>query len=319
MVRRIEVPDELHDFTLTPDSDKFDAPYKNYASTTASSTDATFYCSDRTAFELYAVPQNAYSFNYNEPSESVVISQAVDGGPLLLNFVETGSNVHSAGPHSIHGKVTNKWSGETVDVDLLNGGSFDVFVHFVLGSRYECYDDGDEITLIADWLCPDLFSRTSVYDYIDEVYYYLDASEQNANYQGTHAAWIDMERTNSASNVDDSSYSVNFLDTGGWQEYAGGRFYYDTDTNGQETWAARFYHDECRLNSIKVGQGLQNMNQRFARLNGETGKYVDDGNIKYAGANHNFKDVSGNGYYVFHWLKDLCASTYGWINILEEM
>jgi hypothetical protein len=59
MVRRIEVPDELHDFTLTPDSDKFDTPYKDYASTTASSTDATFYCSDRTAFELYAVPQNS--------------------------------------------------------------------------------------------------------------------------------------------------------------------------------------------------------------------------------------------------------------------
>lgn len=264
------------------------------------------------------MPQNSYSFNYNEPSESVVISQAVDGGPVLLSFVETGSNVHSAGPHTVYAKVTNKWSGETLDVDLLNGGSFDVFVHFALGSRYECYDDGGEISLFVDWVCPDLFSRTSIWDFIEEVYYYMDASEQNAYYQGTRAAWIDMERTNSVANVDNSSYSVNFIDVGGWQEFAGGRFYYETDSGGHETTAAGFYHQECRLNSIKVGQGLQHMNQRFAKL-GLSGKYEDDGNIKYAGASLDFKDASGNGYYVFHWLKDLCISSYGWINILEEM
>lgn len=311
----------LHDYTMNEYWNKMDEPYRSYSSSTAVCSNAYFNVTERSYLELYAlVLDGGSAYGTDGHSESVIISQAYDGADIVATIYEDGSwNTHSAGPHSIHGKVTNKWSGETVDVDLLNGGSFDVFVHFVLGSRYECYDDGYEITLIADWLCPDLFSRTSVYDYIDEVYYYLDASEQNAYYQGSRAAWIEMVHTNSASNVDNSSYSVNFLDTGGWQEYAGGRFFYDTDTYGHETWAAVSYHQECRLNSIKVGEGLQNMNQRFARFNLATNKYVDDGNIKYAGANHNFKDASGNGYYVFHWLKDLCASTYGWINILEEM
>ena len=311
----------LHDYTMNEYWNKMDEPYRSYSSSTAVSSNAYFNVTERSYLELYALVLDGGSLSGSDGhSESVIISQAYDGADIVATIYEDGSsNSHSAGRHSIHGKVTNKWSGETVDVDLLNGGSFDVFVHFVLGSRYECYDDGDEITLIADWTCPDLFSRTSLWDYIDEVYYYLDASEQNTYYSGSRAGWIDMERTNSASNVDNSSYSVNSLDIGGWQEYAGGHIYYDTDGWGHETLAAEWYHQEARMNSMKVGQGLQNMNQRFARLNFATNKYVDDGNIKYAGANHGFNDDSGYGYYVFHWLKDLCASTYGWINILEEM
>ena len=312
----------LHDYTMNEYWNKMDEPYRSYSSSTAVSSNAYFNVTERSYLELYAlVLDDGSLYGTDSHSESVIISQAYDGADIVATIYEDGSsNTHSAGPHSIHAKVTNKWSGETLDVDLLNGGSFDVFVHFVLGSRYECYDDdGYEITLIADWLCPDLYSRTSVYDYIEEVYYYLDASEQNAYYDGTRAAWIDMERSNSVSNVDNSSYSVNFLDTGGWQEYAEGRLNYDTDAYGHETTAAEFYHQACRLNSVKVGEGLQHMNQRFARYNRDTDKYVDDGNIKHAGASLDFKDASGYGYYVFHWLKDLCASTYGWINILEEM
>jgi hypothetical protein len=299
--------------------DKMDEPYRSYSSTTATSSGAYFNVTERSYLSFYTVPLNGESlYDSDGHSPSIMVSQVSDGASVVVSVVEDGSNAHSAGPHTVYAKVTNKWSGETLDVDLLNGGSFDVFVHFALGSRYECYDDGDEISLYVDWLCPDLFSRTSLWDFIEEVYYYMDASEQNAYYQSSLAAWIDMERTNSVPNVDNSSYSVNFIDIGGWQEYAAGRFYYEKDSGGHETWAAGFYHQECRLNSIKVGQGLQHMTQRFAKL-GLSDKYEDDGNIKYAGAIHDFNDDSGYGYYVFHWLKDLCASTYGWINILEEM
>ena len=310
----------LHDYTMINNMDKMDEPYRSYSNTTAGSSNAYFNVSERSYLNIYAKVLSGDSSSASDgSSENIMISQAYDGAPLVFTIEEDGYSSHSAGPHSVHGKVTNKWSGETLDVDLLNGGSFDVFVHFAAGSTYECVDDGYEITFYADWVSPDLFSRTSVLGFIDEVYYYLDVSEQLAYYEGVQVAWLDCERENSVWNVDDSSYSVNFLDLSGYQEYGGGRFYFEKDYGDHERWEAANYHQECRLNSWKVGDGMRYMHQSWARLNLSTNKYEDAGSIKYVGADGGFNDSSGNGYYVFHWLRDLCASSYGWIPIFEEM
>lgn len=303
-------PDKLHDFTLTPDSDKFDAPYKDYASTTASSTDATFYCSDRTAFELYAVPQNAYSFNYNEPSESVVISQAVDGGPVLLNFVETGSNKHSAGPHKVYAKVTNKHSGETLEALL---DSFEVYVDFVCGVVYQSLSRFDETTCYATFLNGDgYFGRTSCDASLVSVlgkmknipsFSYTDVF---GNGFGSTAHSIGGIRLDPCVGQVSPNYPSAY-----------GQLYSVSFSVSSGTYPIEYYRDIIVGNSggcarlAKEGHGEARM--VFTDMAPYTNEFSEL-HIRYI----DLVDDDGKGYYVLHWLGDVCSSSYGWINVFYD-
>lgn len=303
-------PDVLHDFTLTPDSDKFDAPYKNYASTTASSTDATFFCTDRTAFELYAVPQNRSSYNYNESSESVIVSQETDGGPVLLTFTETGTNKHSAGPHKVYAKVTNKWSHEELVAEL---DSFDVYVDFVCGVAYQANSEATKVTTYATFINGDgYFGRTTC----DQNLISILGKAKNVPSFSYRTVWGD--------GFDSSALSLGGVSHDpcvaqvypSYPSYSGQMYdvSFTCNTTGHYIYE---YRDVIQWNSggsarlAKEGHGDARMvfvfeppySLELSQLHIAFGELIDG---------------DGNGYYVAHWLGDLCASSYGWINVFYD-
>lgn len=304
--------DKYHDFTLTTDADRFDSPYCDYARSYASASNATFYCTDRTAFSLYAKPTCEDSMNYDEASESVIITQEEDGGPVLVSFVNDGSNMHSAGPHTAYAAVSNKWSGETVEVEL---GSFEVYVDFVCGVEYFAPDVYTGTTFYLRYLNGfDYFNRTTFDQELSHVkgklkntpYFFYD----NGFGQGFTSNFVSIGAVSHnpcvstvspfPSNVGSELFALSYEPVGSTTTDIGS---YTPDIVGSSGGPASLARNSTGVSADMV----------FVNYD----PYTVENQVLYL-IRGDLYDSDGNGYYVFRWLKDVCADSRGWINVFYD-
>lgn len=312
---------KYQDYTITEGSENFDEPYRSYGSTTitySSEEKARFYCTDRSQFSLYAVPQNLDSVNYGEPSESVVISQTTDGGPVVVSFANDGTNLHSAGEHKVFASVTNKWSAETREVEI---GSFDVYVHFIVAGVYNSFSDYRSTNGFVTYLEPDsYFGRTTFDREIGNVYVKLENT-------------VSFDYNDSA--VFHGGFYSNFTSAGSVSLspcVANPGVYAMSYTTSCQLFACNFtanYPDEYPIeNYTYMTRGDTGGPAALAK---NTGAYADmvftdkivspwystSMPIQYI-TRGELHDSDGNGYYVLHFLRDVCASSQGWMNVFYD-
>lgn len=281
---------EYHDYTLTPKWSHFDLPYRDYATNWMSSSNCYFNVSDRNNITLWVTATNADSECYGVQSESVFVSQVADGDPLKLEFVDNGTNHHSVGPHDIYATVTNKWSGETIDVKL-NTNPIGIYIDLVCAGEF-WFDSMLEASIrtvcVSDW------NRTSLnlYDYVSELktfvhgihFFYREGSEYimtstSSDWDGNNP---DFEEVLIASCTWDytNPYCPSWtqLSNGDWDELIG----------TSSVFNVQFYDNASPPVNIK--------------------------SIIY----ESLRDSTGGGYYIFHRLYDLYSNTHGWKNILDN-
>lgn len=272
-----------------------------------------------TAFDLYAVPQDQGSKSYGARSESVIISQDADNQPVKLSFVETGSNNHSVGPHKVYAAVRNKWSGEEKTVFL---GDIEVYMDFVCGVQYQTTFSGSyETRCYATFLNgAGYFNRTTC----DQTLASLNAKVK---------VMPGFTRTDLSSG---SSFSTTVTAMGAVSPSSPcvGRVYpavpgssnllYGLTYNYTPGYSGSGNIDE--FTGVIIGNGPTYGPAALAK---DCGAHVDmvftdsdypynadlDIDYKIMGT---LKDSDNNGYYVFHWLDDVCASSLGWLNVFYD-
>lgn len=158
----IEFDQEYHDYTFW-NADYLDYEYRKLAENSIaapSGKNVDFGLKDRSSLQLYAKPTASTELDFTENgiSQSVRIIQETSAGPLTMSFVETGTNMHTAGPHKIYASFTNKHSGE-IREELL--GAFDIYLHFAVGLDLDFLDNGGGSSLSDINVFPVLVSDVS--------------------------------------------------------------------------------------------------------------------------------------------------------------
>lgn len=282
---------------------------------TGSTAKAQFYCTDRTQFSLYAIPQNIDSMNYGEASESVQISQVTDGGPVVVSFINDGTNKHFAGEHKVYASVTNKHSLETREVEM---GSFDVYVHFIVGGVYNSFSDYRFTSGFVMYLEPDsYFGRTTFDREIGNVYVKLENAvnfnyDDNATYHGgfsstfTSAGSVSLSPCVANPGVYAMSYSSNC------QLFTCGFTANYPDEHPIENYSPMIRGDSGGPALLAKNTGA------YAEMSftskGTPPYYSTSEPVQYI-VRGLLEDADGNGYYVLHFLRDVCASSQGWMNV----
>ena len=311
------------DYTLTPGSERFDEPYRSYATNSisfSSASKATFYCTERSQFKLYAAAVYDYEVYSGEPSESVIISQDTDGGPLVVSLVnETssygiGGNYHSAGPHNVYASVTNKHSGETLEVLM---GSFDVYVHFIVGAEYFTYD----------------VRHTGGYVvFLDPDAYFGGRTDFEADLWNTY-----VKMTNGPSFIYDEGFGGGFdaslTENGGIRRYSPcvAKVGFDSDRGSYEgscslfitDFYAREGHSLDEYYWMIVGDDggpaslAENTHASIEMKFTSSNNYSVSESVMYYSVDDHV-DSDGHGYYVMHMLRDVSSESRGWRNVFYD-
>lgn len=304
----IAFPTKVHDYTLNKGLEKMDEPYCSSATVMASVNNAVFFCSDRSYFKMFAEPTSLTGTpsSIGGCSESVQVSQEEDGGPVKISFVETGTNGHSAGPHDIYASVQNKWSAQwdepepPVKVKL---GSTNVYIHFVCGSKYSS-TSSTSMVLSSEWVkdkngMPN-FTRTTVGQRYNDI---------KAAIRLSGGSIVGMN------NKVQATYSMMYT--------------MSSEVSGYATGSVGFMYGSVNLTYTDDGDILQGMvidnspevgrfpsgfyaDQHFLTVNK---KIVDELEVKWG----DFMDAGGGGYFVVHWLRNVCRTSNGWLNVFEAM
>ncbi len=303
----IAFPTKVHDYTLNAGVEKLDEPYRSAGTVTASSSNAVFYCSDRTYFSMYSKPlmSGLATVTSGSLSQSLMVSQETDGGPVTLSFLETGTNGHSAGPHDIYATVRNKWSAQwdepepPVEVKL---GSTNVYIHFICGSRYKS-SGSSSLILSTEWQTDQTgapnFMRTTVGQRYNDIHYAVGLSDgEISGFSNGDKASFTMSSAKTS--------SINGKVTG----FVGETYAYMTVNYG--VYSSGYIQGLVASNSPDLGRKIWS-DQHFFNISSE--EFVDELDVSW-GENH---DAEGNGFIVLHWLKNVCQASNGWLNVFEAM
>lgn len=308
------------DYTiLASDSDraKFDESFRKATSYSISASSGSNLTVNTPSYWLWAEPVISDA-NETRPTGSpaaVQVSQASNGGPLTLTLSDNGltgsdGTWHTAGPHRVMISATNGPSGETLSGEITSESTrFSVFVHYIAAGAYDGNGDSSSpgLDFYATYMGGDNVYKSAFGANV------LEAWSVRARWRESWAGYrnITDRSGNNCGNfyLDNYFHSSQIYPSSHSADYILSTLYFTMSGTGDKEAVAQSVADgsfwygsqyPCQFRFDKGGDEYSELDYIY-------------GNLKYSVGPYDY------GYFIIHWLKDVCAESGGWLNVFDSL